>query len=48
MIEYISFNSWKYCPKCEVNIGGVSGRHNYCCWCGTKLEDIHIKEEAEG
>lgn len=37
--EYLLVDEWKYCPECDADTLGVAGRHDYCCWCGTKLEE---------
>jgi len=39
MKDYILVNKLKYCPKCDRDILGVTEHHDYCCWCGTKLEE---------
>jgi len=39
VVEVIRLTSKKYCPKCGADVLGVDGRHETCCWCGTRLEE---------
>ena len=47
-VEYILVDDWKYCPKCDRDALGIAGRHDNCCWCGSKLEEVQTSKKTGG